>query len=344
MGRPFSPLCRAEPASSRRRLCGSGSSQDDSRTRLGGGRHEHNGNTHNAYNSNHSSRRARHLIQHRSLAPAMSNLWLLLPSLVLATSLPLAAAVDSGEESLAARSPLVAALRRAESQPPLDEAVSPIGPIEVEEAQKAWADGVLQIGAKFEQSLTAAQKEAASFVDDLYGHGLQSVLFKPSQSTSKPFRTSREGVISHLAGGYGEFPEDQGFAVSSKWNRIRYENAGIEIEGLQALAMGNSFFRDTFTGNETKLEYTFGYFRAKGGKLKINLHFSSIPYTNHSNATQSLSVTEDEVRAAQKAFADSIIEIGAYHEKGWHYYERTAMFVDTMFAFDFGPVLFKAAE
>ena len=40
--------------------------------------------------------------------------------------------------------------------------------------------------------------------------------------------------------------------------------------------MGNYFFTDS-EGEETKVEYTFGYILDEENKLKINVHHSSIP-------------------------------------------------------------------
>ena len=40
--------------------------------------------------------------------------------------------------------------------------------------------------------------------------------------------------------------------------------------------MGNYFFTDQ-RGVETKVEYTFGYIQDEEGRLRIQLHHSSIP-------------------------------------------------------------------
>eukprot|EP00441_Pelagodinium_beii_P016641 CAMPEP_0197668912 /NCGR_PEP_ID=MMETSP1338-20131121/70582_1 /TAXON_ID=43686 ORGANISM="Pelagodinium beii, Strain RCC1491" /NCGR_SAMPLE_ID=MMETSP1338 /ASSEMBLY_ACC=CAM_ASM_000754 /LENGTH=809 /DNA_ID=CAMNT_0043248377 /DNA_START=77 /DNA_END=2502 /DNA_ORIENTATION=- len=219
--------------------------------------------------------------------------------------------------------------------------------MEVEAAQKAWADGILRIGNTFRtESPEAAKKEAIEFVETLYGHGSKPVLVKPVNSTTKPFRTTLDGIVSSLVGGYEEFPEDKGFTNTGPkvWDSIRFENVGISVEGEQAIAMGTNYFRDSFTGNESALEYTFGYFRGPKGKILINLHFASSPYQNHSNATNTIQVSEDQIKAAQKSFGDMIVQIGKYHEKGWSYKEHTAMMVDTLFAYDFGTVLFKPSE
>jgi hypothetical protein len=42
--------------------------------------------------------------------------------------------------------------------------------------------------------------------------------------------------------------------------------------------MGNYFFTE-LDGTEIKVEYTFGYIKDSDGRLKINLHHSSIPFS-----------------------------------------------------------------
>jgi len=44
------------------------------------------------------------------------------------------------------------------------------------------------------------------------------------------------------------------------------------------MAMGNYFFTKN-DGSVTKVEYTFGYVRDNNGKLRINLHHSSLPFS-----------------------------------------------------------------
>ena len=44
--------------------------------------------------------------------------------------------------------------------------------------------------------------------------------------------------------------------------------------------MGNYFFTE-LNGNVVKVEYTFGYFLDPKQCLKINLHHSSLPFSQH---------------------------------------------------------------
>ena len=66
-----------------------------------------------------------------------------------------------------------------------------------------------------------------------------------------------------------------GFAINP-WTKVRFENSNFILDENRAIAMGNYFFTDT-SGEETKVEYTFGY-KLIDGNLKIDLHHSSFPY------------------------------------------------------------------
>ena len=56
----------------------------------------------------------------------------------------------------------------------------------------------------------------------------------------------------------------------------RVRNQNLILDENRAIAMGNYFFTDT-SGNEVKVEYTFGY-KLIDGNLKIDVHHSSFPY------------------------------------------------------------------
>jgi len=45
--------------------------------------------------------------------------------------------------------------------------------------------------------------------------------------------------------------------------------------------MGNYFFKSPNDYSEIKVEYTFGYIKTNKQNLVINLHHSSLPYTNN---------------------------------------------------------------
>ncbi|MFC1887365.1 hypothetical protein ACFLYK_00995 [Candidatus Cloacimonadota bacterium] len=147
---------------------------------------------------------------------------------------------------------------------------------EVFEAQKKWADGIIKIGSL--RSDPEQCKEAAeTMIKELYAYEIGNVLFKPTKATQIQFRISMEGARSYFIGGDKYFEEDQGFALQP-WKKIRFVNAGLILEVDRALAMGNYFFTNQ-EGDETKVEYTFGYIKDTGGNLKIDLHHSSLPYT-----------------------------------------------------------------
>jgi hypothetical protein len=151
----------------------------------------------------------------------------------------------------------------------------PIQEPEVLSVQKKWGEGIVEIGKLVGKPAEYTAK-AQSVIDTLYGFKTGPVLFKPTKAAAKPFRLDPKAALSYFVAGNAEFPEDKGFALKP-WTAVRFENNGVLLEGTTALAQGNYFFTDT-DGKETKVEYTFGYFRDSEGQLKINLHHSSLPF------------------------------------------------------------------
>ena len=145
---------------------------------------------------------------------------------------------------------------------------------EVVEAQKIWGEAIVAIGEAYKQKKDY-KALAEKVVDTLYGYDEGVVLFTPTRASEKQFRLTKEEAVSYFVTGI--VPEDSGFAIQP-WCQIRFENAGIIINGDSAIAMGNYYFTDANTGKEAKVEFTFGYFKDENGKLRINVHHSSFPY------------------------------------------------------------------
>ena len=143
------------------------------------------------------------------------------------------------------------------------------------EAQNTWGKGVVQIG-----SLKNSRKECEAFteqfIDQLYAFESKTVLFKPTKCASQQFRPLKEEAISYfIAGDQRACEEDKGFALQP-WTKVRFENIAFILEENRAITMGNYFFTD-LEGQETKVEYSFGYSRV-GDQLKIDVHHSSFPF------------------------------------------------------------------
>merc|ERR1712070_383972 len=62
------------------------------------------------------------------------------------------------------------------------------------------------------------------------------------------------------------------------WDEVVFTNHQIDLNGQTAIAMGSYVFTCATTGEEAKVEYTFGYKRNADGKARIFLHHSSVPY------------------------------------------------------------------
>ena len=145
---------------------------------------------------------------------------------------------------------------------------------EVLEAQERWAIGVIDIRKKFLEKKDYSSC-AEIFLDTLYAFSMGDVLFKPTLASETQFRLTKKAALSYFIGGDPDFTEDTGFALMN-WQKIRFENKRICIEGNIAITMGNYFMiKDNI---ETKVEYSFVYKKDNQGNLRIILHDSHLPY------------------------------------------------------------------
>ena len=140
-------------------------------------------------------------------------------------------------------------------------------------AQKEWGNGIVAI-AKTHKENGDFKARATEHIHSLYAYGLTDVMFKPTLTSVNQFRPTFDGALSYFIGTDGT--EDGGFAIQG-WTHVRWESQGIYTNGDTAMAMGNYFFTNP-DGDETKVEYSFGYILDAAGKLKIALHHSSLPY------------------------------------------------------------------
>ena len=143
---------------------------------------------------------------------------------------------------------------------------------EVLAAQKGWGEGIVTIGAAKDPKAAAM-----AHLDEFYAFGDSIVLFKPTLAAADQFRGDVKGALSYFIGNDSEYAEDKGFALAP-YVKVGWDNEGIIIDGDSAMAMGNYFFTKT-NGDVVKVEYSFGYFKDTDGKLKINLHHSSLPFS-----------------------------------------------------------------
>ncbi|MDJ0786876.1 MAG: phosphoribosyl-AMP cyclohydrolase [Myxococcota bacterium] len=149
---------------------------------------------------------------------------------------------------------------------------------EVEQAQKAWGEGIVAIGRAYsEGGIEAARTAADEHIKTHYGYAMGEVLFKPTLASEDQFRTTHAEALSYFVGGDPAHAEDKGFAIRP-WSDVRWENVGTRLEDGMAVAMGNYYFTPADGGDAVKVEYSFAYVRDGSGALRIVLHDSSLPY------------------------------------------------------------------
>lgn len=149
---------------------------------------------------------------------------------------------------------------------------------EIESAQKAWGQALIQIGLEYEKKgIRAATKTASQVLDSAYGYQMGAVLFKPTLTHGdQTFRTTKESALAYFVGNNKNFPQDTGFALKG-WRDYSFKNAAVYIDGDKAVTMGKVTLVDK-AGAVTVVDKTWGFKKDSDGKLKIFLHHSSLPY------------------------------------------------------------------
>jgi hypothetical protein len=165
------------------------------------------------------------------------------------------------------------------NSPPGETKAVAITEAEVNAAQQAWCDGLVNIG-KVYQEHGDYQAAASQFIDELYDFKEGKVFFRPT--LAKPpheFRTTKAGTLSYFVGGNPDYPEDKGFALKP-WIKVRYDNnidgkTGIQIHGDIALVMGKTYFTPA-DGSEVVVDKVFAFRKGADGKLRMAVHSSAL--------------------------------------------------------------------
>jgi hypothetical protein len=188
-----------------------------------------------------------------------------------AAALPLLTAcvsINSSKNTTAAAAPAAAAR-------------APITEQQVNAAQQAWCDGLVNV-AQVHARGGDAKAAAAKMIDDLYDYADGKVFFKPTLAYGpRTFRPTREGALAYFVGGDPAFPEDTGFALKG-WTKARYDNNasenGIQVHGDLAITMGNVYITGP-DGKEVMVDKTFVFRRCKDGNLRLCVHKSALPFS-----------------------------------------------------------------
>ena len=153
---------------------------------------------------------------------------------------------------------------------------------EVNAAQQAWCDALVQIG-KLKEEGGDYKAYAEKVLSDAYNYDYGKVFFKPTLAFGdQTFRNNKKGALAYFVGGDPDYPNDKGFALTP-WVKARYDNAGgnnqgIQIYGSVAITMGNVWVTDK-TGKEVMVDKTWVFKKGKDGKLRIIVHKSALPYS-----------------------------------------------------------------
>lgn len=154
---------------------------------------------------------------------------------------------------------------------------------EVDDAQQAWCDGLVEICRAYSEGGNY-RSLAEKFIDDLYDFQDGRVFFRPTLANPPHnFRTTREGALSYFIGEDPNFPNDDGF-IKKGWVSAEYDNAiegsnAIQIHGNIAMAMGNVYLsKEVAIGGDTEVvvDKVFAYRKDHEGKLRLIVHKSAV--------------------------------------------------------------------
>jgi len=158
---------------------------------------------------------------------------------------------------------------------PVAPVINPITSAEITALQVAWGEGLVAISAAYaagEDYATIAQ----GVLDTLYGYVDGYVLFKPTIAQEVPFRFTEAAAASYFIG--GSISEDGGFALNP-WTAVRFGTDGRHIiNGETALWMGSVYLTDG-DGDVIRVEKSLGLYRDAHGDVRIQLHHSSVPFS-----------------------------------------------------------------
>ena len=151
---------------------------------------------------------------------------------------------------------------------------------QVEAAQDAWCQGLLQISADYTSGgASKAKATAAAVIDQAYAYQHGPVAFKPTlASGAQTFRTTRAGALAYFVGQDPNFPADSGFALKG-WRQCTIQNKVVQLRGSMAITMGQVTLTDA-KGQSTTVDKTWAFEREPDGGIRIVLHHSSLPFTN----------------------------------------------------------------
>lgn len=157
---------------------------------------------------------------------------------------------------------------------------APLTVQQVNDAQQAWCDSLVNI-AKAYAAGGDYKSIATAVLSNQYNYDYGMVLFNPTLAFGEQtFRLDKEGAAAYFIGGNPKYPNDTGFALKP-WVSCRYTNSGggsgVLIDGDIAATMGNVFLTDT-SGKETMVDKFFAFKRGADGKLRIVVHKSALPY------------------------------------------------------------------
>lgn len=221
--------------------------------------------------------------------------------------------------------------------PPLP--VLPPIPVYVAMAQQSYRDGLLNIATALRAADTGLGQDvgaaATELVENHYAFISGPVMFKPTNGHERCRFASTPGDSSaYFCNPLLQYAAD-----------VQLQNEGTVMKGDQMFAQGQIVF--SFINDLTKvIDFTFGYVLDDNRAGRIFLHHScDAPRDDNIDENPAGAEPEQEstqeIAAAQELWSSGLMEIAAVAGSGGDCLAKAGEFVDRLYAFKNGPVLFK---
>ena len=146
------------------------------------------------------------------------------------------------------------------------------------ESSKTMGPCIVQIGNVYTDDGDYSHK-ATKFIQDKQGYDLGSMLFKPTLTSERQFRSFFDAKLSYFVGNNNASTEENSFAIKPYIAIL-----GFKILTLLKLIVQQQWPWETISlqwmiDSDVKVEYTFTRVKDKNGELRITAHQTSLPYS-----------------------------------------------------------------
>ena len=153
-----------------------------------------------------------------------------------------------------------------------------IGTADVERAQLAWADALVEladaVSAAADKEEEDVHQRATRLLSELYdvGDGDGRVLFLPEKARILRARTTLPEIVSYYVATNGACGEDCGFARRG-WSDVCFDNHKVVVHDARCASAFGRYMLTACDGESVTCDFLFSYVQKREGDLpRIRIH------------------------------------------------------------------------